>query len=419
MLGFIAEHAERADDAIRQRLEADRRRRSSASCWCWRTRAARNSSASRRSHLKDFMQVDRDGRGIINILAADKLMENPRLYATFLLWLLSELFEELPEVGDPRQAEARVLLRRGASAVQRRAEGAAGQDRAGGAADPLQGRRRLFRHAEPARRARQGAGAARQPRAARAARLHAARPEGGARRRRDLPRQSEARHRDRSSPSSARARRWSRSWKATARPRWSSAAWCARRRRALGPVTPDERKAVIGEKPDEGQIRSGRSTRNPPTRCWRSARTKPQRRASGQRRCAGSEGAPQQGGVLGEIGGMLGSIFGTNRPRGQRLSTGQLITREITRSVTNTVAGQIAGSIGKSIGGSMGSSVGRAIVRGTLGRHFAEVEVPASPGAAEARPESMNTGVVESRCRCDTDRLVVMDSGSHAARRPE
>ena len=51
--------------------------------------------------MKDFMKVDRDGRGIINILAADKLMENPRLYATFLLWLLSELFEVLPEVGDP------------------------------------------------------------------------------------------------------------------------------------------------------------------------------------------------------------------------------------------------------------------------------------------------------------------------------
>ena len=50
--------------------------------------------------IKDFMRTDRDGRGIINMLAADKLMENPRLYATFLLWLLSELFEELPEVGD-------------------------------------------------------------------------------------------------------------------------------------------------------------------------------------------------------------------------------------------------------------------------------------------------------------------------------
>ena len=50
--------------------------------------------------INDLMRTDRDGRGIINILAADKLMENPRLYAVFLLWLLAELFEKLPEVGD-------------------------------------------------------------------------------------------------------------------------------------------------------------------------------------------------------------------------------------------------------------------------------------------------------------------------------
>ena len=51
--------------------------------------------------LSDIMRTDIDGRGRINILAADKLMGAPRLYATSLLWLLSELFEELPEVGDP------------------------------------------------------------------------------------------------------------------------------------------------------------------------------------------------------------------------------------------------------------------------------------------------------------------------------
>ncbi|WP_371153432.1 helicase HerA-like domain-containing protein [Jannaschia sp. 2305UL9-9] len=51
--------------------------------------------------LSDIMQKDSDGRGRVNILAADKLMAAPRLYATFLLWLLSELFEQLPEVGDP------------------------------------------------------------------------------------------------------------------------------------------------------------------------------------------------------------------------------------------------------------------------------------------------------------------------------
>ncbi|MGY8893391.1 MAG: helicase HerA-like domain-containing protein [Burkholderiales bacterium] len=51
-------------------------------------------------NIQDLMQTDANGIGLINILAADKLMNAPRLYATFLLWLLSELFENLPEVGD-------------------------------------------------------------------------------------------------------------------------------------------------------------------------------------------------------------------------------------------------------------------------------------------------------------------------------
>lgn len=52
-------------------------------------------------NIADIMRTTPDGRGAINVLAADQLMMNPRLYATFLLWLLSELFEELPEIGDP------------------------------------------------------------------------------------------------------------------------------------------------------------------------------------------------------------------------------------------------------------------------------------------------------------------------------
>ncbi|WP_332811507.1 helicase HerA-like domain-containing protein [Sphingomonas sp.] len=50
--------------------------------------------------ISDFLALDERGRGIVNILAADKLMASPKLYATFLLWLLSELFEQLPEIGD-------------------------------------------------------------------------------------------------------------------------------------------------------------------------------------------------------------------------------------------------------------------------------------------------------------------------------
>ena len=52
--------------------------------------------------IQDFMQTV-DGHGVVNILAADKLMNSPRLYATFLLWMLSELFEQLPEIGDPEK----------------------------------------------------------------------------------------------------------------------------------------------------------------------------------------------------------------------------------------------------------------------------------------------------------------------------
>ena len=51
-------------------------------------------------NLDDFIQTDSQGRGVVNILAADKLMQSPLVYATLLLWLLSELFERLPEVGD-------------------------------------------------------------------------------------------------------------------------------------------------------------------------------------------------------------------------------------------------------------------------------------------------------------------------------
>jgi uncharacterized protein len=53
--------------------------------------------------IADFMHQDDQGRGYVNVLAADKLMSSPKLYATFLLWLLSELFQELPEVGDPER----------------------------------------------------------------------------------------------------------------------------------------------------------------------------------------------------------------------------------------------------------------------------------------------------------------------------
>ena len=79
--------------------------------------------------LKDLMRVDGSGRGVVSILAADKLIQSPRLYATFLLWLMSELFEDLPEVGDPEKPrlvfffdEAHLLFRDAPKALLEKVE---------------------------------------------------------------------------------------------------------------------------------------------------------------------------------------------------------------------------------------------------------------------------------------------------------
>lgn len=80
-------------------------------------------------NILDFIQTDSQGRGNINLLAADKLMNTPKLYATFLLWMLSELFEQLPEVGDmdkPKLVfffdEAHLLFDNASAALQEKIE---------------------------------------------------------------------------------------------------------------------------------------------------------------------------------------------------------------------------------------------------------------------------------------------------------
>lgn len=79
--------------------------------------------------MMDFIKLDDKGRGVVNVLAADKLMASPKLYSTFLLWLLSELFENLPEVGDPDKPklcfffdEAHLLFNDAPQALQEKVE---------------------------------------------------------------------------------------------------------------------------------------------------------------------------------------------------------------------------------------------------------------------------------------------------------
>jgi DNA helicase HerA-like ATPase len=121
----------------------------------------------------------------------------------------------------------------------------------------------------------------------------------------------------------------------------------------IGPITSEERKTVMDMSPVKGKYDT--------TIDSESAYEVLQKRV-------GATAAPANGGggILGQIGGIVGTIFGTNVSRA-RLSTGQIIARSVTRSVTNKVVGGVVGDLGKSVGGSIGGSVGRALVRGALG----------------------------------------------------
>jgi hypothetical protein len=132
----------------------------------------------------------------------------------------------------------------------------------------------------------------------------------------------------------------------------------------MGPVTPEERKAVIAASPCAGKYDKALDAESAYEVLQNRAQTAAAPAAAGGAQAAPAEG----GGLLGGIGAALGGLFGTSTPHNQRLSTTQLVTREVTRSVVNRVAGQMAADLGKSIlGKQMGSTIGRAIVRGTLG----------------------------------------------------
>jgi uncharacterized protein len=128
----------------------------------------------------------------------------------------------------------------------------------------------------------------------------------------------------------------------------------------MGPIAPEERKAIIGKSPVKGKYDT--------TIDADSAYEMLQKRVAGTAAPASQDGSAGGGGggFLTQIGAIVGAIFGTGVRRG-KLSTGQVVARSVARTVTNQVAGSVASSVGKSLGGAMGSSVGRALVRGALG----------------------------------------------------
>jgi DNA helicase HerA-like ATPase len=301
--------------------------------------------------LKDFMRTDRDGRGMLNILVADRLMQSPRLYATFLLWMLSELFEQLPEVGDPPKPklvfffdEAHLLFNDAPKPLLDKIEQVVRLIRSKGVGvyfvtqNPIDVPDKVL--AQLGNRVQHA--------------LRAFTP-------RDQKAVAAAAQTFRPNPKLNTAQVITELGKGEALvsflegngiPAMVERVMIRPPTGRIGPITPDERKAIMGESPVKGKYDTAIDSE--------SAYEVLQKRVSGT--AIGGSGA---GGVLGQIGAIVGTIFGTNTKG--RMSTGQVIARSVTRSVTNKVVGGVAADLGKSVGGSIGGSVGRAIVRGALG----------------------------------------------------
>ncbi|MGC1562455.1 MAG: helicase HerA-like domain-containing protein [Bradyrhizobium sp.] len=298
--------------------------------------------------LKDFMRADRDGRGMINILVADKLMQSPRLYATFLLWMLSELFEQLPEVGDPPKPklvfffdEAHLLFNDAPKALMDKIEQVVRLIRSKGVGayfvtqNPIDVPDKVL--AQLGNRVQHA--------------LRAFTP-------RDQKAVAAAAQTFRPNPKLDTTKVIMELGKGEALvsflegngiPAMVERVMIRPPTARIGPITPEERKSIMDNSPVKGKYDTAIDSE--------SAYEVLQKRVSG----TGGAG----GGLLGQIGGIVGTLFGT-KTRG-KMSTGQVIARSVTRSVTNKVVGGVAADLGKSVGGSIGGSVGRAIVRGALG----------------------------------------------------
>jgi uncharacterized protein len=300
--------------------------------------------------LKDFMRTDANGRGMVNILVADRLMQSPQLYATFLLWMLSELFEELPEVGDPPQPklvfffdEAHLLFNDAPKALMDKIEQVVRLIRSKGVGvyfvtqNPIDVPDKVL--GQLGNRVQHA--------------LRAFTP-------RDQKAVAAAAQTFRPNPKLDTAQVIMELGKGEAlvsflegngTPAMVERIMVRPPTARIGPITPEERKAIMDASPVKGKYDTAIDSE--------SAYEVLQKRVAGNAADGG-------GGVLGEIGAIVGSIFGTNTPRG-KLSTTQTIARSVTRSVTNQVVGGAVASLGKSMGGSIGGSVGRALVRGALG----------------------------------------------------
>lgn len=310
--------------------------------------------------IKDLMK-SKEGKGVINLLAADKLMANPRLYAIFLLWLLSELFEELPEVGDldkPKLVfffdEAHLLFDEAPKVLLEKIEQVVRLIRSKGvgvyfvtqnSADvPETVLAQLGNRVQHALRAY-------TPKEQKAVKVAA-----------QSFRPNPKINVERVITELGKGEALTSFLEGNGVPAMVDRTLIRPPAANVGPVTEAQRKAVMAKSPVKGKYDEAVDSE--------SAYEILQKKTDIKARNAGQQQDSDQqssGSTMGGIGDLIGGIFGTNRKRGERLSTGQKVAREVTRSVTNRIGGAVAGEIGKKIGGSMGNTIGRAILRGALG----------------------------------------------------
>ncbi|QKP78745.1 DUF853 family protein [Methyloligella sp. GL2] len=313
--------------------------------------------------IEDLMHVADDGRGYVSVLAADKLMQSPRLYATFLLFLMSELFEELPEVGDPEKPklvfffdEAHLLFDDAPKALLDKVEQVVRLIRSKGVGvyfvtqNPLDVpdtvSSQLGNRVQHALRAY-------TPREQKAVKAAAStfRPNP------DFDTEEAITQLgvgealvstldQKGQPSIVQ--------RTLVRPPESRA----------GPLTPAERKAVIAESPVTAKYEKSVDRESAyEVLAERAEKRAPSVEAAKTNTKGKGAAEPEQPKKEEDDGpGMLDWIFGTNRGS-KRLTSWQKVTRDFARDTVE----QAGGIIGKSIGGASGGKVGRSLARGMMG----------------------------------------------------
>jgi DNA helicase HerA-like ATPase len=289
--------------------------------------------------IKDLMRTDRAGRGYISVLAADKLMNNPQLYATFLLWMLSELFEQLPEVGDPDKPklvfffdEAHLLFNDAPKVLLQKVEQVVRLIRSKGVGvyfvtqNPIDVPDTVL--AQLGNRVQH------------ALRAYTPSEQKGVRAAAQAFRPNPKIDTERVITELGKGEALVSFLEGNGVPEIVQRTLIRPPSGRIGPVTDAERRAIVAASPIRGKYDTLVDRE--------SAYEMLQKKAADS--AAPAPEAPASGGGIGDVvGGVLGGIFGRSNSR--RMSTGEVVVKQVARSVASQV----------------GTQVGRALVRGILG----------------------------------------------------